>query len=166
MLVFCFIIPFREKKGDKIKMKKIYAVNICVLFIMFLTAGMIAAPNDDTKTVESLLTDRISTLSGFYDAEIDKDETRSRLEYIEADKLLHNDLTLMKAYENTDMDRIIDAEVKIISCKRMAYGIIKGNAEITYTMEGYDGRRTESHAYFYTGEIIDEKTKLTQLKNI
>lgn len=147
-------------------MKKIYAVNICALVIFLLTAGMTAAPNTDTETMKELITERVDVLSRYYASAVDKEETRTRLEGIEADKLLRNDLMLMNAYENTDMDRILEAEVKIVSCRRLAYGIIKGHAEITYAMEGYDGRRVERHTYFYTAERADEKPKLTQLKNI
>ena len=68
-LSFCFMMgvssAYRNtlsvyKRGKVvIQMKKVYAVNICVLIVMFLTAGAAAKPADDDKMMKQLIAQRI-----------------------------------------------------------------------------------------------------------
>ncbi len=145
-------------------MKKIHAINLCVVLIIFLTAGACAKPATDSKEVKRLIGERIETLNSYYCGEENLDDTRQALEKIEKGSMLKQDVALMKAYDRTEIDRIAGYTVKILSCKRTSFGIVKGKAEIRYIMDGQKGKWKETHRYFFTGEKEKSKTKLTQLK--
>ncbi|WP_425754887.1 hypothetical protein ACPW7J_07785 [Ihubacter sp. rT4E-8] len=147
-------------------MKKLYVVNLCVLLIMFLTAGIVGRPNTDSSQIKLLVTDRITALNDYYSQDTTYDETEDILRQLEKEKLLRSDLALMKAYSATDMDRIQTSKVKVKSCKRTSYGIIKGNAEISYVMYRQHGKWRDKQVYFFTAEDKKGKIKLTQLKKI
>lgn len=147
-------------------MKKLYVVNLCVLLIMFLTAGIVGRPNTDNQQIKELIAGRIIVLNDFYSQKSSFDKTEGELKKIEKDSLLKNDLTLMEAYSATDMDRIQEYKVKIRSCRRSSYGIIKGKAEISYVMSGQQGKWQDKQQYYFTAEDQNRKTKLTQLKKI
>ena len=147
-------------------MKKVYAVNICVLIIMFMTAGMISKPADNDDVMKQRISQRIDILEEYYRSETDFDRAREKLEKIENGSLLKTDVKYMKDYAATDVERILDYKVKIKSCRRTNYGIIKGKAEILYVMKGHGPKRTEKHQYFFTGEKHKKSLKLTQLKKI
>lgn len=147
-------------------MKKIHAINLCVLIIIFLTAGVAAKPAADSQDMKKIISERIAVLNQYYCGQTVMDKTRSRLEKIEKGSLLKSDVKLMKAYAQTELDVITDYKVKILSDKRTSFGIIKGKAEIRYTMQGQRGRWRETHRYFFTAEKENQKIKLTQLKII
>ena len=87
-------------------MKKLYVVNLCVLLIMFLTAGIVGRPNTDNQQVKELITGRITALNDYYSQKSSFDKTEDALKKLEKGDLLKNDLTLMDAYSATDLDRI------------------------------------------------------------
>lgn len=147
-------------------MKKVYAVNACVLVIIFLTAGIIARPSDYNREMKNLISQRTEVLNEFYDGRRDFDASRDKLELLEAGKLLKNDVAAMKTYQSTDIDQVVSYKIKIKSCKKTSYGIIKGKAEIRWVMRSVNDTREEKHSYFFTGEINQKNTKLTQLKKI
>ena len=147
-------------------MKKVYVVNLCVLLIMFLTAGIVGRPNTDNQQVKALIAGRIIVLNDFYSQKSGFDKTEDALKKIEKSSLLKNDLTLMEAYSATDLDRIQESKVKICSCRRSSYGIIKGKAEVSYVMSGQQGKWQDKQQYYFTAEDQNRKIKLTQLKKI
>ena len=79
---------------------------------------------------------------------------------------MKNDVAAMKTYQSTDIDQVVSYKIKIKSCKKTSYGIIKGKAEIRWVMRSVNDTREEKHSYFFTGEINQKNTKLTQLKKI
>lgn len=147
-------------------MKKLYVVNLCVLLIMFLTAGIVGRPNTDNQQVKGLIAGRITALNDYYSQERGFDRTEAALKKIEKDALLRNDLALMEAYSATDLDRIRSAKVRIKACRRSSYGIIKGKAEVSYVMEGQRGNWQDKQLYYFTAEAQKKTMKLTQLKKI
>lgn len=147
-------------------MKKVYAINICVLVIIFLTAGIIARPSDYNREMKSLISQRIDILDEYYSNKTDFDDSRDKLEKVEAGSLLKKDVRAMKDYQATDLDQVTDYRIRMQSCRKTSYGIIKGKVEISWIMRGYDGTKEEKHQYFFTGEINQKNTKLTQLKII
>lgn len=147
-------------------MKKVIAVNACLLLIMFLTAGMMSKPETDSSTAKKLISERISILNSYYSGETETDDAESQLELIESGRLLREDRALMKAFEQTDVERIPEYKVEIIECETMQCGIVKGTAEISYEMEGVQGRYRQSAEYYFTGDKEDGQIKLTQLKKI
>lgn len=147
-------------------MKKLYVVNLCVLLIMFLTAGIVGRPNTDNQQIKELIAGRIIVLNDFYCQKSGFDKTEGALKKLEKGGLLKNDLTLMDAYSATDLDRIQQYKVKIKSCRRSSYGIIKGKAEVSYVMSGQQGKWRDKQQYYFTAEDLDQKTRLTQLKKI
>lgn len=147
-------------------MKKLYVVNLCVLLIMFLTAGIVGRPNTDNQQVKELISGRITVLNDFYSQTRSFDHTEKSLKKIEKGVLLRNDLVLMEAYSATDLDRIKSAKVRIKSCRRSSFGIIKGKAEVSYVMEGQRGKWQDKQLYYFTAEDQNKRMKLTQLKKL
>lgn len=147
-------------------MKKLYVVNLCVLLIMFLTAGIVGRPNTDNQQVKELITGRITALNDYYSQKSSFDKTEDALKKLEKGDLLKNDLTLMEAYSATDLDRIQSAKVKLKSSRRSSYGIIKGKVEISYVMSGQHGTWQDKQQYYFTAEDQHQKIQLTQLKKI
>ena len=72
----------------------------------------------------------------------------------------------MQVYQSTDIDQVVSYKIKIKSCKKTSYGIIKGKAEIRWVMRSVNDMREEKYEYYFTGEINLKNTKLTQLGKI
>ncbi|MGN0659708.1 MAG: hypothetical protein ACI4LA_08875 [Emergencia sp.] len=147
-------------------MKKVYIVNLCVLLIIFLTAGITGRPNTDSRQMKEVISLRITALDRFYSQDESFDETRDFLETIESGRLLRNDVELMEAFAATDLDRIKSAKVKISACRRSSLGIIKGEADIRYVMEGQKGIWQDRQQYFFTAEDSGGKLKMTQFRKL
>ncbi len=145
-------------------MKKIHIINLCLLLIIFLTAGVTAKPETDSRIVKRLIGQRIEVLNSFYSGETTKEAAELSLEKLEKGRILKEDAALMKAYSRTDIDRIAGYKVKILSCRQTSFGIVKGKAEIHYIMEGQLGKRRETHRYFFTGEKEKDRLRLTSMK--
>lgn len=145
-------------------MKKVYIFNVCVLLVIFLTAGVIVRPQSDRKIMEDQIHSRIEILNRYYDGTWDFDKTRSALEKVEKGSLLKTDTALMKDYEYTDIEQVTEYEVRMISCRTTRYGILKGKAEIVYLMRGNQGKQKETHRYLFTAEKEKKKIRLTQMK--
>ena len=147
-------------------MKKIIIVNVCALLLIFLTAGVNARPNTDDTQIKNLLSQRINILNHFYGGKMAFEDARNNIEKIAADSLLKEDLQLMKAFDGTDVDQVAEYNVNMISCERTSYGIIKGQVDIFWLMQGENGGWETEETYFYTAEDDQGKIKLTQLKKI
>lgn len=93
-------------------MKKVYAINACVLVIIFLTAGIIARPSDYNREMKNLISQRTEVLNEFYDGRRDFDASRDKLELLESGKLLKNDVAAMKTYQSTDIDQVVNYKIK------------------------------------------------------
>ena len=145
-------------------MKKVYAVNLCVLMFMLFTTGMTAGAADDDELVKDMLSRRTEILEQYFHGGADADECRAELERIESGSLLRQDVENMKAFAATDIESILDFRIRILSCRRSSYGIVKGRVEILYVMAGCGTKRTETCQYFFTAEERSEALKLTQLK--
>lgn len=147
--------------------RKAFTVNLCVLLIIFLTAGVAAKPADDNQTVRKIISQRIEILNSYYSGEKNAEQAKEALQKIEKDSILKNDIRLMAAYANTDIDQIADYKVKILSGRRTGYGIIKGKAEVKYLMRSTGGRIRQTHRYFFTAELgKSSKVKMTQFNII
>lgn len=147
-------------------MRKLYAVNLCVLVMIFMTAAAAGKPETGSKQIENLISSRIEILNDYYAGTEDFYGTLNRLEAIETGRLKRSDTAMMEACKNTDVERILKHDIDIKTCEKSAHDIIKGDAEITYVMEGCSGKSAQSGKYFYTAEKKGERVLLTQLKNI
>ena len=147
-------------------MKRIIIVNICVLLLIFLTAGVNARPNTDSGQIEALLNERISILNHFYGGKMAFEDARHNIEKITADSLLREDLNLMKAFDGVEVDQVAEYDINLISCERTSYGIIKGQVDIFWLMQGENGRWETEESYYFTAEDDQGIFKLTQLKKL
>ena len=147
-------------------MKRVVLVNLCALTLIFLTAGAIARPDTDVKTMETLMEERICVLNYYYGEKMSFDDARRNIEKLTAGELLREDLSLMKAHDGETVDQVAAYDIEILSCKRSSYGIIKGNAEIYWLMQGENGRWETEESYYFTAEDDDGKIKMTQLKKL
>lgn len=149
------------------KKRRVFTVNLCVLLIIFLTAGAAGKPADDNQVVKKLISERIEILNSYYSGNCNEEQSGEALRKIEKDSLLKNDIRLMAAYARTDIDQIADYRVRILSGRRTAYGIIKGKAEVKYLMKSTGGKIRQTHRYFFTAECgKSSKIKMTQFSII
>ena len=144
-------------------MKKMFAINGCVILIMILTAGALAKPAEDNQVVKKLVAERIEILNAYYTGLQDAEETENDLEKIEKGALLKSDRALMQAYTATELDQITDYRIKIKNCRSTGFGIITGNLEIRYSMYGLKGTYQQTQDYYFTGEKENGGVRLTQL---
>ncbi len=147
-------------------MKKVVILNLCTLILILLTAGVYARPDTDSETIASLLESRIAILNHYYGGKMNFKDARTNIQRITADSLLKEDLKLMKAFDGDEVDQIASFDLEIVSCQRTSYGIIKGQAEIDWLMQGENGRWNTEESYYFTAEDDQETIKLTQLKKL
>ena len=147
-------------------MKKVAMLNICALILIFLTAGIQARPNTDSAAVELLLEQRITILNHYYGGKMNFDDARTNVEKIAADSLLKEDLRLMKAFDGEEVDQVASFDVDVAHCSRTSFGIIKGQADVYWLMQGAGGQWETEESYYFTAEDDQGKIKLTQLKKL
>mgnify|MGYP006992073753 CR=1 FL=1 len=144
-------------------MKKAVTANICILMIILLTAGAHARPAKDSTQIEELFEQRIAILNHYYGGKMAFEDARSNIEKLVSGPLLEEDVRLMKAFDASGVDQVADYDLNLVSCKRSSYGIIKGQADIYWVMQGENGRWETEESYFYTAENKGDCIKLTQL---
>jgi len=147
-------------------MKKVIILNVCVLILIFLTAWVYARPNTDSETIAVLLENRIAILNHYYGGKMNYGDARTNIQRIAADSLLKEDLRLMKAFNGDDVDQVASFDLDIVSCQRTSYGIIKGQADVYWLMQGENGRWATAESYYFTAEDDQGEVKLTQLKKL
>jgi len=153
-------------KQRGIIMKKAAVANICILMMIFLTAGVYARPANDSAQIEELLEQRIAILNHYYGGKMAFEDARKNIEKLVSGLLLEEDLRLMKAFDASGVDQVAGYDLNLISCERSSYGIIKGQADIHWVMQGENGRWETEESYYYTAECNGEDIKLTQLTKI
>ncbi len=79
---------------------------------------------------------------------------------------MKNDVAAMKTYQSTDIDQVVSYKIKIKSCKKTSYGIIKGKAEIRWVMRSVNDTREEKHSYFLLEKSIKKYETYTTQKNL
>ena len=147
-------------------MKRVVLVNFCAFTLIFLTAGAVARPNTDMETMEILMKERICVLNYYYGGKMSFNDARRNIEKLTDDDLLKEDLALMKAHDGETVDQVAAFDIEILSCKRSSYGIIKGNVDIYWLMQGENGRWETEECYYFTAEDDHGEIKLTQLKKL
>lgn len=147
-------------------MKKIVIVNLCLLLFIFFTAGMKAVPASDSAKIEELMKERIGILNYYYGGKMSFEDARKNIEKIEKSTLLAEDLDLMKSFVGEAIDQIADYAFLSTTCKRSSFGILNGEVEIYWVLQGENGRWETEETYYFTAEDSDGKVKLTQLKKL
>ena len=147
-------------------MKKVVILNLCALILILLTAGVYAGPDTDSETIASLLESRIAILNHYYGGKMSFKDAQSNMQRIVSDSLLKEDVKLMKAFDGDDVDQVASFHLNVVSCQRTSYGIIKGQAEICWLMQGENGRWNTEESYYFTAEDNQGTVKLTQLKKL
>lgn len=147
-------------------MKKLYIINICLILIIVLTAGIIKLQQNKEETVKELLSDRIDILNGYYKGNTSVSETYDSLKTVEYGKVLHEDTAYLDAYAGTDIDQIIEYEIKDFTWKESDYGYIEGKAEFQWLMESNTDKYVTKLTYSYRCNEINGKYKITEFKII
>ena len=147
-------------------MKKIVLINLCALTLIFLTAGVSARPNTDRETIQTLMEQRINVLNYYYGGKMNLEDARCNVEKLTANTLLKEDVRMMKAFDGEAVDQVAAFDIELVSCSRTSYGIIKGQADIYWLMQGENGRWETEESYFFTAEDHQGEVKITQLKKI
>lgn len=146
-------------------MRKLVIVNLCVLTVLFLTAGVLAMPDKDDEAVRKLILGRTEILGEYYEGERSFDDARNGLEKVEGGGLLKGDVAAMRENVSSGFEKITGCSIKVLRCERNSHGILVGEAEIQWEQRSFDGRRTvETAEYFFTGEESQRGIKLTQLE--
>lgn len=148
-------------------------------FIYFLVASLLFSYSsignyenyEEKGCIENLLNERIEIMNGFLygpkDAK-DIEYLNEKLNEIEAEELLNNDLSILyKVIDNpTDYELALSVKVdKINSLKETEEGIFI-NANLNWLMSGYDGEFNLVKSYYIKCIELDGKMYLTALKYI
>jgi len=148
-------------------------------FIYFLVASLLFSYNSignyenygEKSSIEYLLNERIVVMNDFlYGSKEEKDieNLNEKLNNIEAEKLLDNDLSILyKVMDNpTDYELALSVKVdKINSLKETEQGL-DINANLNWLMKGYDGEFNLIKNYDIKCIESDDKFYLTDLKYI
>ena len=98
--------------------------------------------HEEISDIEYLLNERIKIMNEFLYGYKDMDSLEAKLDDIEAEKLLENDLGILsKVIDNpTDYELAMNVKVdKIYSLERTEEGELCINADLNWLMSGYDG---------------------------
>jgi hypothetical protein len=98
--------------------------------------------HEEISDIEYLLNERIKIMNEFLYGYKDMDSLEDKLDDIEAEKLLENDLGILsKVIDNpTDYELAMNVKVdKIYSLERTEEGELCINADLNWLMSGYDG---------------------------
>jgi len=148
-------------------------------FIYFLVASLLFSYNSignyenygEKSSIEYLLNERIAVMNDFlYGSKEEKDieNLNEKLNNIETEKLLNNDLSILyKVMDNpTDYELALSVKVdKINSLKETEAGL-DINANLNWLMSGYDGEFNLIKNYDIKCIEADDKFYLTDLKYI
>ncbi len=147
-------------------MRKLMIVNICAILFVFLTSFIYGEPAADEDAVYSLMEERIAILNNYYGGKMSYDDARNNISKISTGSLYSDDVKIMKAWENADIDQITSFDIEIASCQRTSHGIIKGEMEVHWVLKGAEGTWETCQNYYFTAEEQKGKMKLSQLKKI
>ena len=147
-------------------MKKLFLIQIAALLLIVFTAAASGTPADDKAIVTDLMETRIAILSYYYGGKMTLEDAKDNMSKITADGLFKEDVALMEGFADTEVDQITDYNLKILSCKRTSYGIIKGEAKVYWRLKGQEGYWETEEEYYFTAETDGGSTKLTQLKKL
>lgn len=121
--------------------------------------------HDEISDLEYLLNGRIVVMNEFLYGEKDMDVLEDKLNEIEKEKLLENDLCILeKVIDNpTDYELAVNVKVdEVNSLKRTDDGILI-NADLNWLMSGYDGEFNIIRNYDIKCIEISEQIYLTSL---
>ncbi len=121
--------------------------------------------HDEIDDIEYLLNKRIEIMNGFLYGSKDMDSLEDKLDDIETEKLLENDLDILyKVIDNpTDYELAVSVEVdKIYSLEKTEDGI-HINADLKWLISGYDGEFNMVRNYNIKYVEIDKQMYLAAL---
>ena len=147
-------------------MKKLFLIQLSALLLIVFTAAASGTPPDDKTVISDLMEERIGILSYYYGGKMSFEDARSNMAKVTAESLFKEDIALMEGFSRTEVDQITDYSLEILSCQRTSYGILKGEAKVSWVLLGPDGYWETEEAYYFTADCDTEGTKLTQLKKL
>lgn len=148
----------------KVDVKRLVLLNVGVLLIIFLTAGVLAGPENDEDMIKGLLNQRTKILNQYYRGAEDFERVEKKLEAVEMGSLLTKDRKAMRINAGMDFEPVTKSKIKITECSRSSMGMLKGTAEITWVLEGMhpgEKPKLQTALYFFTAEAVEKRIKLT-----
>ena len=147
-------------------MKKLILIQLSVLMLIIFTAATSGTVSSDEELISDLMKTRIDILSYYYGGKMDFEDARNNMAKITKESLFKEDIAMMEGFANTEVEQITDYSLEILSCKRISFGIIQGEARVRWVMHGRDGYWETEENYYFTAESDAENVKLTQLKKL
>ncbi|MEG1067219.1 MAG: hypothetical protein RR313_03805 [Anaerovoracaceae bacterium] len=143
-------------------MKKLYVVNICVILIIALTAGITKMPVNKEKKIKSLITNRIEILNDYYLEKYNYETAFDKLAKVEYGQLLKRDLKNFEDYKQTDIDEIVHYSIKKLNIRESGYGYLEGNTEIFWVIKDLEKEYKSKNKYEFMCQKINGKYKITK----
>jgi hypothetical protein len=122
-------------------MKKRFVYIMLVLLLFSYNSISAYEYHDEISGLEYLLNRRIDAMNEFLYGEKDMDVLEDKLNGIEVEELLENDLCILeKVIDNpTDYELAMNVEVYKINSLNRTEGKLLINADLNWMMSGYDG---------------------------
>lgn len=146
-------------------MKKILYINAIVIIILVCTAGASKIEKTDDEILNDIIYDRINVLNSYYHDDNELLQTENCLKTIEKGKLLKIDLSNLKKFTATDIDKILDAKIISYDYSYSSYGYVLGKIKIKYICKNNIKKYRMTLAYDIRFEKHKNKFFLTKFKN-
>ena len=132
------------------------AAAVCILGLA-LTG---AADTHDTRVVKKLLEKRSAVMESVLFGEITYDEGEKQLRQIEKGRLYTKDISALREYENTDLERIRKMDIVSIEKKSRIYDRMTFCIKIDWTVAGMDGVENITRKYLAGVDVSDGDYRL------
>ena len=124
---------------------KIFLFPASIILCMILLSGFVMP--DHEALVQDLLWERSLILEDYYYGKISLQEGQERLSSVETQPLLREDIAMMKAWENSDLDVIRGLKILSLEKRTGLYGYLAFDGVILWNMRGLTGSYTEVAEY-------------------
>lgn len=147
-------------------MKKIYMINVSIILILVLTAGISKMPESRQSQMKALISDRICVLNDYYGGKINFSKAKELLESKEKGDILSSDLNNLKNYDSTDIEKILSFKIKDFQYKESSFGYVQGKVKILWRIEDLNKKYSYRQEYEFVIETSNSSYKITKFNKI
>ena len=134
-------------------MKRLYSISLPLVGILFFSFTAVLLTDTGARLVlDELLSARVAVLERAYQGQADYETTETLLSRLEADPLLSQDMEALKAWNETEYDRVWDMQIQW--CRRLSendLGMVL-QARIRWDMADLEGEYTIWEEYLFQVE--------------
>lgn len=141
---------------------KLSCLSIFACIIALALSG--AVMNPQTAAVEHMLNKRVDIMENILSGNISFNEGKKQLKTVEQDKLLTDDLENIKAYQNSDYDKVIDFNILSLEKKSHVADLMTYESRICWTYQGMDKIYSQKCDYYIGVRSDDGRLKLVSFE--